>query len=255
MITILSPAKRITQKDHQYASQHTMPFFSTETNKLVEVLKNYSARKLANLMDINRQLAQLNYERYLGWQVESHQDNSFHAMLVFRGDVYQELKAGELDHQELQFAQDSVRILSGLYGVLRPLDLIQPYRLEMGTALKTQRKKDLYEFWGDKITNFLREDIDSSQGEKILVNLASGEYARAAKIPELKYPCITPVFKQLRGDEIKMVPILAKRARGLMTRYIIDFRITSAGDLQGFDYDGYFYQHSLSTDTEWIFTR
>jgi cytoplasmic iron level regulating protein YaaA (DUF328/UPF0246 family) len=196
----------------------------------------------------------LNYERYQVWSPEFTPENSKPAIFAFNGDVYQGLKAYTLNSSEIEFAQNHVRILSGLFGVLRPLDLIKPYRLEMGIELTVNRKKDLYNFWGDKITNEIRLAAENS-GPRFLINLASAEYFKSIHIKKLGLPVITPEFKDWSGDGYKMVSFFAKRARGMMTRFIVENQLSDPEDLKAFNTEGYNFNPRLSKGETFVFTR
>ena len=254
MIIVIAPAKTLNENPVHITSQFTIPYFLKESTILAEELKNYSLDKLAELMSINPKLAELNFRRYLLWSDDFTVENAKPALLMFNGEVYSGLKASTLKEKDLIYAQNKLRILSGLYGILRPLDLMKPYRLEMGTALKNVAGKDLYAFWGDKITLAVNE-ILARQKEKTLVNLASREYFKVIDAAKIKGRIITPVFKESRPDGFKMITIYAKKARGLMTRFIIENRIGKSEDLKHFDSEGYFYSENMSGEDELVFIR
>jgi len=205
-------------------------------------------------MSINSDLAMLNFERFLSWRIPFTIDNAKQALAVFKGQVFVGLQANTLSQKDIDFAQNHLRILSGLYGVLRPLDLIQPYRLEMGTDLANPRGKNLYQFWGTKLTEIINTELEK-QKQKVLINLASNEYFKAINPKQIKGEIITPVFKESKGNEFKQVTIYAKTARGFMSRFIIQNRIENPSDIKAFDTDGYLYNSDLSNDREWVFTR
>lgn len=251
MLTILSPAKTLNIDKQELVSEYTIPAFLEHSERLVLELKKYSPKKLSALMKINSKLAQLNYERYQDWQKPFNPDNAKQTILSFKGDVYTGLDAETFSQEDFDFAQDHLAILSGLYGVLKPLDLMQPYRLEMGSALKTRKWKNLYEFWGNSIT----EKIEQMLSGETLINLASQEYFKAIDQKVLKSRIITPVFKENRNGTYKFVHIFGKKARGLMTRFIIQNKITDPQQIKLFDLEGYFYNDPLSNESEWVFTR
>ncbi|MEE4286171.1 MAG: peroxide stress protein YaaA, partial [Mariniphaga sp.] len=230
------------------------PEFLNESEKLVAKLQKMSAKKLSNLMNISADLGNLNYERYQSWHLPFTTENSKQAVLAFNGDVYTGLDAPTLSEENLNLAQQKLRILSGLYGVLKPLDLMQPYRLEMGTKFGVGRAKDLYSYWGNKITKIIQEAINES-GSKILVNLASNEYYKSIDSKKLDAEIVTPAFKDMKNGEYKMISFFAKKARGLMTRFILEHNIENAGDLQAFGAEGYVFNPRLSKPGKPVFTR
>ncbi|MEE4198316.1 MAG: peroxide stress protein YaaA [Bacteroidales bacterium] len=254
MITIISPAKTLDFENTIATKEYSQPEFIEDSRILAEVLKKFSKNELAKLMNINQDLASLNYERYMQWGLPFTPQNAKQALSVFKGQVFLGLDAQSLSHEELLFAQDHLRILSGLYGVLRPLDLIQPYRLEMGTMLTSERGKNLYEFWGTKITDFINKEL-AKQKNKVLVNLASNEYFKSIHLKQVDGQVITPVFKEAKGNNFKVVAVYAKTARGLMSRFIIQNKIEDPEQLKAFDSNGYLYQHDLSSENEWVFIR
>ena len=254
MLIIISPAKRLELEKLPPLFNPTTPDFLEYSEKLIKKLKTLSQKKVAELMDLSKDLVRLNIERYARWQLPFSEENSFQTIYTFQGDVYRKLDASSLNEADLLFAQEHLRILSGLYGVLRPLDLIQPYRLEMGTKLVYKQKKNLYEFWGNLISDTINQLLDK-QNSKVLINLASNEYFKSIKPRQISAPIITPVFKDFKNGEYKVLFLFAKYARGLMTRYIIKNKIDNAEDLKLFNEEGYSFDSNLSTDTEWVFTR
>lgn len=252
MITIISPAKSLDFDSSLPEITATEPAFIDNSQQLIEKLRKFSSKKLGNLMGLSKELADLNVKRYHDWTPEFTDHNSRPALLTFNGDVYRGLNAKELGKADLVFAQKHLRILSGLHGVLRPLDLIQPYRLEMGTDLSVGRKKNLYQFWGDRVTEALNEAMKAA-GTDVLINLASAEYARVVNFKKIKGRVITPVFKDLKNGEYKVVMTWAKLARGMMAGYIIRNRITDPEQIKGFD--EYMYSEPLSSADEWVFIR
>jgi cytoplasmic iron level regulating protein YaaA (DUF328/UPF0246 family) len=221
---------------------------------LVEDARGLDPDGIRALMGVSEQIAHLNHERFMNWQSESNSDNAKQAVLAFKGDVYTGLQAETLSEDDLDFAQTRLRILSGLYGLLRPLDLMQPYRLEMGLKFANQRGKNLYEFWGEQLTDTLNADLVSAKTD-VLINLASNEYFKAIKPKLLNADIITPQFKDLKNGQYKMISFFAKKARGVMARYIIDNRITEPEALKSFSEAGYYYSDAQSQGDQWIFLR
>ena len=253
MYVLLSPAKKIREPVPAVAHP-TTPSLSSDAEVLSRTTKQLSTQNLKDLMGLSDNLATLNRDRFQTMNFPHNQDNATPAALTFNGDVYVGLDAPSLSADALAWAQDHVGILSGLYGLLRPLDLIQPYRLEMGTALKTKRGSNLYQFWGDKIAQEINE-YTASKTTPVVLNLASNEYFKAASAKKINAPIITPVFKEIRNGKAKIISFYAKKARGTMTRYIIDNRIEDPESIKGFDRDGYVYRDDLSTESNWVFTR
>lgn len=251
MLTILSPAKTLDLEKQELISAYTIPVFLDDSERLVIELKKYSAKKLSALMKINAKLAQLNFERYQEWTPQFNTRNAKQAILSFKGDVYNGLGAETFGTEDFDFAQQNLAILSGLYGLLKPLDLMQAYRLEMGTPLKTRKWKNLYNFWGDKITSLINDMLRKD----VLINLASHEYFKAINKDILTGKIITPVFKENRDGTYKFVHIFGKKARGLMARFIIQNKITDPNQIKLFDLEGYYYNDRLSNEFEWVFTR
>lgn len=254
MLAIISPAKNLNFKPQNVTKEYSQADFLKDANVLIKKLRKLKQEDISKLMEVNPKIAQLNYERYIQWGLPFTPENSKQAVLLFNGEVYNGLKAETLSEKDLLYAQEHLRILSGLYGVLRPLDLMQPYRLEMGRPLETKKAKNLYEFWGLKITKAINMELEK-QKEKVLLNLASNEYFKSIKKDKIKARIITPVFKELKGDRYKVIVVYAKKARGLMARYMIKNRIEEAEQLKHFDEEGYFYNEQLSSENEWVFTR
>ena len=254
MIIVLSPAKTLDFATAPTTRVHTQPELLDESARLIERLVALDAPAVGDLMHISAELADLNAARFRQWRTPFTARNAKQAMLAFDGDVYDGLQARTLETSQLKWAQKHVRILSGLYGVLRPLDLMQAYRLEMGTRLDTPRGNDLYEFWGDRITRQLLPVL-AGQRKPVLVNLASQEYFRAVDTRLLGCPVVQPVFQERRAAGYQVVSFSAKRARGLMTRFAIEHRITRPAGLQAFDQDGYRYDAQASTAQVWYFRR
>jgi uncharacterized protein len=254
MLIVISPAKSLDFKTPPVISNYTVPEFLTESEKLIGRLKTLTPKKISALMGISDDLGELNFKRYHDWNLPFTPENAKQAILAFNGDVYQGMNASTLSEEKLKLAQSKLRILSGLYGVLKPLDLIQPYRLEMGTKLKYYKSKDLYVFWNPAITKKVNEAVAES-GSQILVNLASSEYFKSIDKKKLKAEIVTPDFKEFKNGEYKMISIFAKRARGLMTHFILDNSINNPLDLVAFDYEGYGFNSRLSKTGNPVFTR
>lgn len=252
MKLVLSPAKSLNYDSKLPTSLHTEGYFLNEAERLNKLLKKKSARSLSKLMHISDNLGQLNYERNQEWNLPFSQENARPAVYAFNGDVYRGLNAYEIEDKKLNKLQETVRIISGLYGLLKPLDLIQPYRLEMGTKFPVGKNKNLYEFWRKKVTQSLNEELDD---DELFLNLASNEYFKAIDTKALKVPVVTAAFKEFKNGEYKMIAIFAKIARGLMTRYIIDTNANTIEDIKGFNYEGYGLSEDLSSATELVFTR
>lgn len=250
MQIILSPAKKLDFESDNPFKDYRQPAFLKESEQLIKELRKRSKSELKEMMGISENLAELNRQRYQNWQLPFTPENSRQAIMAFDGDVYKSLQAGNLSKKEINFAQKHLFILSGLYGLLRPLDLIQPYRLEMGSKFETAQWKSLYDFWDDKITRAL-----NNTGDDILLNLASQEYFKVIQKQKLKLQVITPVFRELKGEKLQTVGIQAKKARGLMTRFIIKNQISDPEEIKFFNENGYRFQTSLSDDDNWVFTR
>jgi cytoplasmic iron level regulating protein YaaA (DUF328/UPF0246 family) len=254
MLLLLSPAKKLDYDSPLHIKKHTQPLFVEQSKALIKVLKTKSAEDVAELMSLSAALSELNVSRYREWKPVFTQENARPAALAFNGDVYEGLEAPTLSAAQLDWAQEHIAILSGLYGVLRPLDLMQPYRLEMGTKLVTPKGKNLYEFWGNRISAYLNERV-ATQRSKVIVNLASEEYFKAVDLKALKAPVVQCVFQEAKADGWKIVSFYAKRARGLMARYVIQNKIANPDGLQGFDTEGYRYDASASSPEKLIFRR
>jgi cytoplasmic iron level regulating protein YaaA (DUF328/UPF0246 family) len=257
MIIVLSPAKSLDFDTPPHVRKHTLPDFLDDSTQLIKELRHLSPQHIATLMGISDNLAHLNYERFASWTPDFNESNAKQAMLAFNGDVYEGFDAASLSSADLDFAQKHLRILSGLYGALRPLDLIQPYRLEMGSRFANSRGRDLYAFWGSTITDALNALLASPPrgSEKVLVNLASEEYFKSVKRANLVAPVVTPVFEDWKGGKYKIISFYAKRARGLMARYATTQRIGRASALKEFDVDGYAFAAEASDESRWVFRR
>lgn len=254
MLIVISPAKTLDFESPATSHSCTQPDFLDDSAELIDALKKLESDQIGRLMSISPALATLNSNRYIAWKRPFTRDTAKQALLAFKGDVYVGLDASTFSTSELAFAQDHLRILSGLYGLLRPLDLIQPYRLEMGTRFKNQRGNDLYEFWGNKITQALNQEMEKQKID-VLINLASNEYFQAIQTHQLNARVITPVFKDQKNGVYKIISFFAKKARGMMSRYIIQNKLTKPEDIRYFDSTGYQFSESDSSADQWVFYR
>lgn len=254
MLMVVSPAKNLDFASKVTISEYTQPAMLDDAEALVKHCRTLAPEDLSSLMGISDKLATLNAERFHSFQTPFTEQNARQAIYAFNGDVYTGLDAASLRATDMQFAQQHLRILSGLYGVLRPLDLMQAYRLEMGTKLANSRGKSLYEFWGESITDNINQAL-AEQGDNVLVNLASNEYFSAVKKKSLNGMIITPQFKDEKNGQFKMISFYAKKARGLMARYIIQNQLTEVSQLKEFDSAGYYFDSANSTETDLIFLR
>nr|WP_136250375.1 peroxide stress protein YaaA [Ningiella ruwaisensis] len=254
MLIVVSPAKNLDYQSDIPSVDATQPRLMTQTQALVKKCKQLSPAELSSLMKISDKLATLNAERFDSFTTPFTDENARPAVFAFNGDVYSGLQASSLDAESLEFAQSHLRILSGLYGILRPLDLMQPYRLEMGTKLKNDKGNSLYDFWDMQITELLNKDI-KAQGDNVLVNLASNEYFSSVKTKQLDAMVITPHFKDEKNGKLKIISFYAKKARGLMARYIIENKLSKASQLKEFDTAGYYFDDAESTETDYVFKR
>jgi hypothetical protein len=255
MITILSPAKNLNEDNQGRDVPLMLPAFSSEANRLALQLGKMGIGGLSRLMKISKPLAELNETRYLSWQQVEDEPVGKSAILAFNGEVYRGLNAHAFSDEDLKFANSSLIILSGLYGVLKPFDAIQPYRLEMGTKWAPGKMSNLYQYWGNRITNHLKEAVKSSGGEKTLINLASVEYSKSVDFKKLGFPVVTIEFKEDRIPGPVNIAVYAKRARGLMARYIVERRIEDAELLKSFNVEGYYFDSHRSTPGKWLFIR
>lgn len=254
MLLLISPAKTLDYETPANTGVYSQPEFLDDSAELIDQLKTLSPPDVSSLMSISDKLGVLNSNRFIEWRTPFTLDNSKQALLAFKGDVYEGMAANTLSEDDLNWANDHLRILSGLYGLLKPLDLMQPYRLEMGTRFNNQRGKNLYEFWGNKITDKINQEM-VNQKSPVLINLASNEYFKSVKPALLKSSIITPVFKDWKNDKYKIISFYAKKARGMMSAYIIKNRLESPSDIKEFDTAGYAYSAEHSTDNEWVFLR
>lgn len=256
MIIVLSPAKSLDYETPAHVSKHTIPDFVEDAAQLIEELRRYSPQRIASLMDISDALAHLNFQRYADWSPQFSPQNAKQAVLAFNGDVYEGFDAKTLSAADLDYAQKHVRVLSGLYGVLRPLDLLQPYRLEMGTRLPNGRGKDLYAFWGERITDALNAQLRRNRnGARVIVNCASNEYFKSVRARQLEGPVVTPVFEDWKGGRYKIISFHAKRARGLMARFAVEQRIDEPEKLKDFAAEGYAFDAAASNESTFVFRR
>ena len=253
MLTVISPAKKLDYSSTVSATAHTQPALLKHSQELLEGLKLLSPQDVCRLMGLSDKLGALNYGRFQEWRTPFNKDNARQAVLAFKGDVYQGLDAGSMSESELHWAQDHLRILSGLYGILRPLDLMQAYRLEMGTKFATQRGDDLYSFWDGIITAELNNLLKGP--DAVLLNLASNEYFKAVKQKNIHARIVTPIFMDYKTDKYKIISFFAKKARGLMSAFIVKNKITQVEDIKGFDAGGYAFNETMSEGDKWVFTR
>ncbi|HKL34286.1 MAG TPA: peroxide stress protein YaaA [Tangfeifania sp.] len=254
MLIVISPAKSLDFDTKPKTKEYTLPELLGESEKLVEELKQMSPDHLSKLMGISKDLAELNFQRFQTWHLPFTPENAKQAVLTFSGEVFRGLDANSLPAKQLKQAQKKLRILSGLYGVLKPLDLIQPYRLEMGTKLKSGEANNLYEFWNPQLSEKVREAVEES-GSGVLINLASKEYFKSIDTKILRKEIITPEFRDMKNGHYKIISVYAKKARGMMTRFIIENDIKKVTDLQAFDMDGYNYNPGMSKTNRPVFTR
>ncbi|MGA9961799.1 MAG: peroxide stress protein YaaA [Azonexus sp.] len=254
MLIFLSPAKSLDYKTPPQVATHTQPAFLKQSEILIKQLRKLSPADIANLMDLSDPLALLNFNRYADWRLPFTPENAKQAVLAFDGDVYDGLAAKTLSAADLDFAQQHVRILSGLYGILKPLDLMQPYRLEMGTKFANKAGKDLYAFWGERLLDAINAEL-AKMPRAVAVNLASEEYFKAAVGRKINGLLIQPVFEDWKNGKYKIISFYAKRARGLMTRYAVLNRLDEPEGLKEFDYDGYAFAAEASDDKTWVFRR
>lgn len=254
MIVVISPAKTLDFESKAVTRRHTQPEFLEQSSALIEELRALSPADISSLMSISDTLGELNFDRYQSWQQPFTTDNAKQAVLAFKGDVYTGLEAETFKADDFKFAQKHLRILSGLYGLLRPLDLMQPYRLEMGTKFANAKGANLYQFWGSEISDQLALQLKKNNSE-VLVNLASNEYFKAVKKKDMPVEIVSPAFKDYKNGDYKMISFFAKKARGMMAKWIINERVTHAAELREFSADGYRYNKGLSSATVPVFTR
>jgi len=253
MLMVISPAKTLDYESPLATETFTQPDFLDDACELIDQLKELEPHQVSNLMSISDKLGQLNAGRFQNWHTPFSPEHARQAILAFKGDVYTGLDAESFSEQDFSFAQKHLRMLSGLYGILKPLDLMQPYRLEMGTKFENKRGKDLYAFWGDSLTQEINRLLKND--DEVLVNLASNEYFKSLRKKDLEGRLITPQFKDWKNGQYKMISFYAKKARGLMCRFAILNRITDANDLKGFNLDGYYFSEDQSDKNNWVFLR
>ena len=254
MLIVISPAKTLDYETPPKTKVFTTPDYLDQSQQLINRLRNFSSLDISDLMKVSAKIADLNFDRYESWKKPFTVKNAKQSILAFKGDVYTGLDAESFKADDFKFAQNHLRVLSGLYGLLRPLDLMQPYRLEMGTKLKTDSGKNLYEFWGSDITEGLNKQLKKIKSD-YLINLASNEYFKSVKAKELNAEIITPAFKEFKNGEYKMIGIYAKKARGLLSRYIIQNKLSDPEDIKLFNEDGYRFNKTLSKGNNFVFTR
>ena len=254
MLIVISPAKKLDYSSPVAAKNHSQPELLDHSAELLQGLKKLSPQDVCALMGLSDNLGALNYERFQAWDRPFTEDNAKPAILAFKGYVYQGLDADSMTDKQLEWAQGHLRILSGLYGLLRPMDLMQPYRLEMGTRFANQRGKDLYQFWGNIITDEINSLLSNAKSP-VLLNLASNEYFKSVQQKNIAGRIVTPVFMDKKGDKYKIVSFYAKKARGLMSAYIIKNKITAVEGIKKFDVDGYRFNSAMTDGDSWVFTR
>ncbi len=254
MLIVVSPAKTLDYETPSKTKVFTTPDFLDHSQTLIHRLRRMSSLDIAELMKVSKKIAELNFDRYEAWDKKFTVKNAKQAVLAFKGDVYTGLDAESFAGKDFKFAQQHLRVLSGLYGLLRPLDLMQPYRLEMGTRLDTDRGKNLYEFWGTTITDGLNQQLKKINSD-VLINLASNEYFKSVKPKDLNAEIITPTFKEYKDGDYKMIGIYAKKARGMLSRYIIQHQLSDPQDLKEFNADGYKFSKRMSKGNTWVFSR
>jgi hypothetical protein len=254
MLMVISPAKTLDFDSPLATSKNSQPRLLDQSQQLINELQKLAPHDISTLMSVSDKIGTLNFDRFQAWQQPFNEDNARAAVLAFKGDVYTGMQAETFQASDFNFAQKHLRILSGLYGLLRPLDLMQAYRLEMGTKFVNKNGKNLYQFWDNKITTILNEDIKDS-GSKELINLASNEYFKSVQLKYLDSEVITPIFKDFKNGKYKIISFYAKKARGMMAAYIIKNKIKNAEDIKSFNIDGYRFDNDMTRDNNWVFTR
>jgi len=254
MLIVVSPAKTLDYDTPAKTKIHTTPDFLKDSQQLIKILRGFSPIDISELMNVSSKIADLNFDRYKSWTTNFTEKNAKQAVLAFKGDVYTGLDAESFSAKDFKFAQQHLRVLSGLYGLLRPLDLMKPYRLEMGTKLNNARGKNLYEFWGSEITQALNVQLKKIKSD-YLINLASNEYFKSVKPKELNGEIITPAFKDYKAGQYKMIGVYAKKARGTLSRFIIQNQLTEPENIKDFNGDGYKFNKTLTKGNNWVFTR
>ena len=254
MLALISPAKTLDYESALPTDLHTLPRLLDQSQQLIDLSRKLSALEIASLMSVSEKIAQLNVARFHDWHADLNFSNARQAMYAFKGDVYTGLNAYALSATDIDFAQQHLRMLSGLYGLLRPLDLMMPYRLEMGTKLSNARGHNLYAFWGEQITQLINQDLQNSNAS-VLLNLASDEYYKSVKPSQIKAEIIKPVFLDQKNGQYKVISFYAKKARGLMARYMIENKVKKVEDLKAFQTDGYYFDADSSLQGELVFKR
>ena len=254
MLIVISPAKKLDYSSPVAAKNHSQPELLDHSAELLQGLKKLSPQDVCALMGLSDNLGALNYERFQAWDRPFTEDNAKPAVLAFKGDVYKGLDADSMTEKQLEWAQGHLRILSGLYGLLRPMDLMQPYRLEMGTKFANQRGKDLYQFWGNIITDEINSLLSNAKSP-VLLNLASNEYFKSVQQKNIAGRIVTPVFMDKKGDKYKIISFYAKKARGLMSAFIIKNKVTAVDGIKKFNVDGYSFNSAMTDGDSWVFTR
>ncbi len=254
MLLVISPAKTLDYDTPPKTSRHSIPDYLDDAQVLINQAKKYSQPEIMKLMAVSEKIARLNFERFKAWHMPFTFENSKQAILAFKGDVYSGLNAETFSEKNFEFAQQHLRILSGLYGLLKPLDLMQPYRLEMGRKIDNERGKNLYEFWRETVTKGINAQIKKT-GSKFLINLASNEYFKVINTKSLNAELITPAFKDYKNGQYKMMGVYAKKARGQLSRFVIENQLTDPEEFKKFNVDGYLFNKELSDGNSWIFTR
>jgi len=254
MLIVISSSKILDFKPQELLHKFTQPYFTERSHELIKALRKLKRGEISDLLHINPSLANLNFHRYANWHLPFTQENAKQAILAFRGEVYIGLKAWTFSEHDFSYAQNHFRMISGLYGLLRPLDLIQPYRLEMGIKLKTDEAPNLYKFWGDSVTQKLNEALKPMK-KPVLINLASGEYFKSVNMTLLSAPVIKPEFLEDRNGEYKPIVVYLKKARGMLSRFILQNQLTDPEDIKGFNEEGYMFNSRLTKGNSWVFTR
>lgn len=252
MIFLISPAKTLDFETSSFTSEYTNSALLAESEQLITVMRDFDWQGLHKLMGVSEKIAKLNVQRFQEWELPFTEHNAKQAVFAFKGDVYTGLAVETMTKIELDFIQSHVRILSGLYGLLKPMDLMQAYRLEMGTKLKSDRFSSLYDFWGSKLTACLNDELGK---DDVLVNLASNEYFKSVQAKQINAQIVTPIFKDFKGDKYKIISFYAKKARGLMVRYAADHQLTNVQALKNFSYAGYYFSEEQSSESNWVFLR
>lgn len=253
MLFLISPAKTLDFESSSFTDEKTQAIFQNESSQLIDIMRQFSWEEISKLMKVSEKIAKLNVQRFKDWQLPFDLKNAKQAIFAFKGDVYTGLAVETMDQKGIDYLQDHLRILSGLYGMLKPLDLMQAYRLEMGTKIAHSECSDLYQFWGDKLTDFLNKELEKEHD--FVVNLASNEYFKAIKSKKLNKRLITPVFKDEKNGKYKIISFYAKKARGMMMRFAADQQVKDVQELKRFDYGGYQFCDSESSEDTWIFKR